>query len=149
MVNGCSVVVVMPAYNAARTVARTVAEVLAFPADGNRYEVVHGELLVTPAPRALHQCVAGQLYRRLGDYLDGLGRLATVWYSPLVTRWEEERQPVRRLADGSCLAEQPYVEEGWLTQHLLPFTDQARLLAPPQAVDHLRGAVRRLLALYG
>ena len=75
-------------------------------------------------------------------------KTAGVWYSPLVTRWVEERQPVRRLADGSCLAEQPYVEEGWLTQHLLPFTDQARLLAPPQAVDHLRGAVRRLLALY-
>jgi len=27
-----------------------VEEVLAFPADGNRYELVHGELLVTPAP---------------------------------------------------------------------------------------------------
>lgn len=28
----------------------TVPEVYAFPEDGNRYEVVHGELLVTPAP---------------------------------------------------------------------------------------------------
>jgi len=28
----------------------TVDEVLALPADGNRYELVHGELLVTPAP---------------------------------------------------------------------------------------------------
>ena len=78
----------MPAISSARRY--TVAEVLAFPADGNRYEVVHGELLVTPAPRALHQCVAGQLYRRLGDYLDGLGRRATVWYSPADITWGDE-----------------------------------------------------------
>jgi hypothetical protein len=31
----------------------TVDEVLAFPSDGNRYELVDGELLVTPAP-AVH-----------------------------------------------------------------------------------------------
>ena len=78
----------MPAISSGRRY--TVAEVLAFPADGNRYEVVHGELLVTPAPRALHQCVAGHLYRRLGDYLDGLGRLATVWYSPADITWGDE-----------------------------------------------------------
>lgn len=75
-------------------------------------------------------------------------RTATVWYSPLVSRWIEEKQPVRRLADGSCLADQPYVEEGWLVQHLLPFAEHARLLAPPAAVERLRDTVRRLLALY-
>ncbi len=30
-------------------------EVLAFPEDGNRYELVYGELLVTPAPKFRHQ----------------------------------------------------------------------------------------------
>ena len=35
-----------------------VEEVLAFPADGNRYELVHGELLVTPAPGAIHQILS-------------------------------------------------------------------------------------------
>lgn len=29
--------------------------VRALPDDGNRYETVHGELLVTPAPRVWHQ----------------------------------------------------------------------------------------------
>ncbi|HLB53646.1 MAG TPA: hypothetical protein VJK71_00890 [Gemmatimonadales bacterium] len=33
----------------------SVAEVLEFPADGNRYEVVAGELLVTPVPAGGHQ----------------------------------------------------------------------------------------------
>jgi Uma2 family endonuclease len=36
--------------------------VRALPDDGKRYEVVHGELLVTPAPRALHQEVVGNLH---------------------------------------------------------------------------------------
>ena len=39
----------------------TVDEVLAFPDDGNRYELVDGELLVTPAPSMPHQLVLGEL----------------------------------------------------------------------------------------
>jgi hypothetical protein len=33
----------------------TADMVRALPEDGKRYETVHGELLVTPAPRGLHQ----------------------------------------------------------------------------------------------
>src|SRR6266567_2171584 len=43
--------------------------VRALPEDGNRYETVHGELLVTPAPRLVHQHVVGELFVRLYDYL--------------------------------------------------------------------------------
>lgn len=43
--------------------------VRALPADGNRYEVVHGELLVTPSPRPQHQRVQMRLALRLGLYL--------------------------------------------------------------------------------
>lgn len=39
--------------------------VRALPDDGQRHEVVHGELVVTPAPRALHQLIVS----RLGDAL--------------------------------------------------------------------------------
>jgi Uma2 family endonuclease len=39
------------------------------PEDGNRYEVVYGELLVTPAPRPWHEVVQGRLYVALVDYL--------------------------------------------------------------------------------
>ncbi len=43
--------------------------VRALPDDGNRYETVHGELLVTPAPRAWHQEVTSRLHVALTLYL--------------------------------------------------------------------------------
>lgn len=39
------------------------------PDDGQRYEVVAGELLVTPAPRLRHQHLVGRLSLALGNYL--------------------------------------------------------------------------------
>lgn len=39
------------------------------PDDGNRYEVVHGELLVTPAPRPWHEELVGRLFEALREYL--------------------------------------------------------------------------------
>jgi Uma2 family endonuclease len=47
----------------------TVAEVLQFPDDSNRYEVVDGELLVSPAPSLPHQRGVKALYDRLQPYL--------------------------------------------------------------------------------
>ena len=47
----------------------TADMVRAFPEDGNRYEVVHGELLVTPAPRPWHEIVQGRLALALEAYL--------------------------------------------------------------------------------
>ena len=47
----------------------TAARVRTLPDDGRRYEVVDGELLVTPAPRWAHQRAVLALARRLGDYL--------------------------------------------------------------------------------
>ena len=51
--------------------------VLALPEDGQRYEVVHGELLVSPPPRATHQRVVGNLAFRLKQYCreHGLGEV--------------------------------------------------------------------------
>lgn len=47
----------------------TADMVRAFPEDGNRYEVVRGELLVTPAPRPWHEIVQGRLTFALEAYL--------------------------------------------------------------------------------
>ena len=52
------------------------------PEDGNRYEVVYGELLVTPAPRLWHQI----LVLRLASALPGVPRWVSrigAWHSPL------------------------------------------------------------------
>jgi Uma2 family endonuclease len=64
----------------------TADMVRAFPDDGNRYEVVHGELLVTPAPRLLHQVVHHRLHLALGIYLerDPVGQLLS---SPADISW--------------------------------------------------------------
>jgi Uma2 family endonuclease len=46
----------------------TASMVRALPADGNKYELVYGELLVTPAPRVLHEIVVARLTFALTEY---------------------------------------------------------------------------------
>jgi Uma2 family endonuclease len=48
----------------------TVADLADLPDDGNRYEVLDGELFVTPSPSADHQTALQVLHRLLADYLD-------------------------------------------------------------------------------
>mgnify|MGYP001620105436 CR=1 FL=1 len=64
----------------------TAEMVRAMPDDGNRYETVYGELLVTPAPRELHQLVGGRLIQALANYLDRY-RVGQVYYSPADISW--------------------------------------------------------------
>jgi Uma2 family endonuclease len=47
----------------------TAEMVRQLPDDGNRYEVVYGELLVTPAPRLGHQLLVSRLFHALAEYL--------------------------------------------------------------------------------
>jgi len=48
----------------------TADMVRALPDDGNRYEVVYGELLVTPSPRPWHQVLVQRLSLAIGNYLE-------------------------------------------------------------------------------
>ena len=48
----------------------TAEDVRALPDDGNRYEVIDGEVLVTPAPTTGHQHILGNLYTRLREYVE-------------------------------------------------------------------------------
>lgn len=65
----------------------TVEEVLAFPSDGNRYELVHGELLVSPAPRYRHQLVVTRLLVLVARYLEPYRDLAQALVSPADITW--------------------------------------------------------------
>jgi len=56
-------------------------EVRALPEDGNRYEVVDGELLVTPAPALIHQRAVRGLLGPLDAYVTRQG-LGEVVFSP-------------------------------------------------------------------
>jgi Uma2 family endonuclease len=47
----------------------TVEMLDALPDDGNRYEIMDGELFVTPAPSDVHQLVLGALFSRLRAYM--------------------------------------------------------------------------------
>lgn len=51
----------------------TAAMVRELPDDGNRYEVIDGELLVTPSPVEVHQRAVGVLFGHLFNYLEPLG----------------------------------------------------------------------------
>jgi Uma2 family endonuclease len=67
----------------------TAEMVRALPEDGNRYEVVHGELLVSPSARAWHQELVGRLHASLWNYLqqEPAGR---VFLSPADISWGED-----------------------------------------------------------
>lgn len=65
--NGDTYPVAMPAAHT----EWTVEMVDALPDDGQRYEIIDGELYVTPAPAEIHQLVAGHLYALLHAYLRG------------------------------------------------------------------------------
>lgn len=57
----------------AATTKWTADMVRALPNDGNRYEVIDGELFVTPAPSWDHQEAAAELFTRLREYLRSTG----------------------------------------------------------------------------
>ena len=69
----------MPLYYSAEMVR-------ALPDDGNRYETVRGELLVTPAPRPWHQEVVARLHVALRGYCAECG-VGHVFSSPADISW--------------------------------------------------------------
>lgn len=86
----------------------TVEQLAALPEDGNRYEVVDGELLVSPSPSLRHQDAIGELFVLLREYarrnsLHSVVAPADVTFSPrrlvqpdlLVAPFVNGRQPSR------------------------------------------------------
>ncbi|HEY4303487.1 MAG TPA: Uma2 family endonuclease [Gemmatimonadaceae bacterium] len=84
----------------------TVDMLDALPDDGNRYEIIDGQLFVTPSPNDVHQYVVGELHALLLAYLKP-ARLARSVVSPSDIRREDRTrnrvQPdvfVLRVTDG-------------------------------------------------
>lgn len=60
-----------------------------FPPDRNRYEIVDGELFVTPAPIPLHQRIVGNLHAELRQHVRK-HRLGEVFVVPLDVVFKQE-----------------------------------------------------------
>src|SRR6478752_2752675 len=73
----------------AASVYYTADMVRAMPDDGNRYEVVYGELLVTPSPRLWHQQLVGRLHVALATYLE-IHPVGVVLASPADISWGQD-----------------------------------------------------------
>ncbi len=71
----------------AAPIYHTADMVRSLPEDGNRSEVVYGELLVTPAPRAFHQRVVLRLAWALETYLQRFPGAGVVFTSPADISW--------------------------------------------------------------
>jgi len=67
----------------------TADMVRALPDDGNRYELVLGELLVTPAPTLWHQEIVGRLHEELRAYFRR-NPVGHVFTSPADISWSSD-----------------------------------------------------------
>jgi Uma2 family endonuclease len=63
----------------------------ALPDDGNRYEVLDGELFVTPAPSLRHQVVLARLYDFIKPYVEAHS-LGWTWWSPADIEFTPKRR---------------------------------------------------------
>src|SRR5688500_13693440 len=71
----------------AAPIYHTADMVRTMPDDGNRYEVVYGELLVTPAPRPWHQRLVLRLATSLEVYLARYPDAGVAFMSPADISW--------------------------------------------------------------
>jgi Uma2 family endonuclease len=65
----------------------TLEEVHSLPDDGNKYELVRGELFVTPPPSAEHETISARLTRILDPYVEANG-LGFVYRPRAVMRFD-------------------------------------------------------------
>ncbi len=71
----------------------TLDELHSLPDDGNKYEVIRGELFVTPAPTGQHESILATLSAKLTPYVVANG-LGLVYHPHAVLRFEDsEAEP--------------------------------------------------------
>lgn len=99
----------------------TVEDLERFPDDGNRYELLDGMLLVTPAPNASHQIVAGRLQSRLAAAVQWPGIAHVVGPGAVVRAPGTQLEPDVLVypARFAPTVDWPKVSEHWLAVEVL------------------------------
>ena len=94
----------------------TVDDLERFPDDGNRYELLDGVLLVTPAPAAVHQLVASRIQTRLAMALQIAGHAHVVGPGAVVRKPRTQLQPDILVYPShySPRADWPKIKDHWL-----------------------------------
>ena len=91
----------------------TLEEVHSLPDDGNKYELVRGQLFVTPAPAGGHEAILARLSRVLEPYV-AANRLGLLFHPRAIVRFEgSEVEPDLMVRDPW-----PGDEEDWDTAPL-------------------------------
>jgi Uma2 family endonuclease len=82
----------------------TYEDYLDFPDDGKRYEIVDGEVYVTPAPNVRHQNIVLFLARQVADHLDrhGGGRVYVAPLDVVLSPTDVVEPDVLFVADGDA-----------------------------------------------
>jgi len=71
----------------------TYDDYLTLPDDGNRYEIIEGELYVTPAPGTAHQYTSARLFRAIDRFVEEHD-LGEVYFAPYDVHLSEATRPV-------------------------------------------------------
>lgn len=73
------------------TVRRWTAQMVReLPDDGKRYEVIHGELVVTPSPRPRHERVRIRLIESIQAYLRSIAMPESLFSAPCDISWDDD-----------------------------------------------------------
>ena len=75
----------------------TADDLLALPDDGNRHELVRGELITMPPPGIKHGTVTGRIGRRIGNFAEELGMVFVD--GPELATYIEQNPDTVRAAD--------------------------------------------------
>ena len=99
----------------------TVDDLEQFPDDGNRYELLDGVLLVTPAPAAIHQLIASRMHVALAKALQDSGHAHVVGPGAVVRKPNTQLQPDILVYPSrfSPLTDWPKISGHWLAVEVL------------------------------
>jgi Uma2 family endonuclease len=66
---------------AAQLQLKTYDDLLAMPDDGNRYELIFGEIVLSPSPKTKHQRASARLFQKMRAFVESR-QLGEVFYAP-------------------------------------------------------------------